>query len=184
MILETSAPSSVNGRPLTVFKVQCTRQIETDTVQFSESCILSDTVQSSRLRPCASVAAHYSSASFLDKTNTAYVLKHSLPILSTLVGDGMVSSPPRYALPCGPCRRIIRNVARKLDQNPTFSEKIVSGASKVPRNGDVGRKVYKRLLPTVFAPPSSHRRDVPLPPHGALSVCWPTFCVFRLFYIP
>ena len=63
--LETAPPSSVNGPPVTVFQIQCTRQIETDTVQTSGSCIFSDTVQSSGLGPCASLApkapfAHYS----------------------------------------------------------------------------------------------------------------------------
>jgi len=95
-----SAPSSVDGRPLTVLQIQCTRQIETDTVQFSGSCILSDTVQSSRLRPCASLAAYYSSASFLDKNNTAYVLKHSLPILFNFGGRryGLVTAALRASM--------------------------------------------------------------------------------------
>jgi len=39
------SPSRVNGPPLTSFQIQCTRQIETDTVQTSESCIFTDTVQ-------------------------------------------------------------------------------------------------------------------------------------------
>jgi len=65
----------MSGRPLTVFQVQCTRQIETDTVQFGGSCILSDTVHSSGFRPCASLAAYNSFASFLaKKNNTAYLL--------------------------------------------------------------------------------------------------------------
>jgi len=185
MRLETAAPSSVNGRLLTVFQIQYTRQIETDTVQFGGSCILSDTVQSSGFQPCASLAAYNSFASFLAKKTTPHTSYSTLcPFCSTFVGDGMVLSPPRYPLPCGPSRRSRRHVGRELDQNITFSERIDFGALKVPGNGNVGRKVYKHLLPTFFAPPSSQRPEVPLPPHGALSICWPTFCVRCFLYIP
>jgi len=63
-------------------QIQCSRQIETDTVQSSRSCIFADTVQSSGLGPCASLAAYNSFASFLSKRNdTAHVLKHPLPII-------------------------------------------------------------------------------------------------------
>ena len=169
-----------------MFQIQCTRQIETDTVQFGGSCILSDTVQSSGFPPCASLAAYTSFASFLAiKNNTAYLLKHPLPILFNFCGGRysfVTAAIPAFMW--SKQKRSIRHVGRELDQNITFSKRIVSRALKVPGNGNVGRKVYKRLLPTFFAPTSSQRPEVPLPPHGALSICWPTFCVHCLYYIP
>jgi len=68
--LQTASPSSVNGPPLTVLQIQCAPQIETDNVQSSGSCIFSDTVQSSGLPPCSSLAAYNSSASVLAKKET------------------------------------------------------------------------------------------------------------------
>jgi len=44
--------------------------------------------------------------------------------------------------------------------------------------------VYKGLLSTFLAPPSSQRPDMPLPPNGAVSAFSPTFCVRWLSYIP
>ena len=68
--LQTASPSSVNGPPSTVLQIQCARQIVTDTVQSSGSCIFSDTVQSNGLPPCAFLAAYNSSASVLAKKET------------------------------------------------------------------------------------------------------------------
>ena len=60
----------MNGRPLTVVQIQCTRQIETDTVQFGGSCILSDTVQSSGFQPCASFAVYIANLEKMAVTET------------------------------------------------------------------------------------------------------------------
>jgi len=78
----------------------------------------------------------------------------------------------------------MRHVRSQVDRNTTFFETSVSGALKGPGNGNVGGKGIRGLLPTFFAPPRSQQPDVPLPPHGALSVCWPTFCVRWLLCIP
>jgi len=117
MRLETAAPSNVNGRPLTVVQIQCTRQIETDTVQFGGSCILSDTVQSSGFQPCASLAAYNSSASVLaKKNNTAYLLKHPLPILFNFCGRryGLVTA----ALPASMWSKQKEHTARRPRTRP------------------------------------------------------------------
>jgi len=137
--LQTASPSSVNGPPLTVLQIQCTPQIETDTVQSSGSCIFSDTVQSSGLRPCASLAAYNSSASVLAKKETPRTSYSTLcPCWSLFFGDCTVWLPPRYPLPSGPRRRSMRHVGGEDDQNNTFSERILSGALKGPGNGNAG----------------------------------------------
>jgi len=71
----------------------------------------------------------------------------------------------------------MRHVRGEDDQNNTFSEIILCGALKGAGNGNAGGQVYKGLLPSFLAPPSSQRTDMPLPTHGALYVCWPTLCV-------
>jgi len=137
--LQTVPPSSVNGPSLTVLQIQCTPQIETDTVQSSGSCIFSDTVQSSGLRPCSSLAAYNSSASFLARKETVRTSYSTLcPFCSKTFGDGPVWSPPRRSLPSGPRRRSMRHVAGEVDQNNTSSERILSGALKGAGNGNAG----------------------------------------------
>jgi len=95
------------------------------------------------------------------------------PLLSTSVGMGMVWSPPRSQLPCGPRRRSIRHVRTELDQNTTFSERLVSGAQKGFEKEKVSPEARKRFLPSLFASPRSQWPDMPLPPHGAVHFCWP-----------
>lgn len=68
--MQTAPPCSVNGPSLTVLQIQCTTQIDTDTVQSHGSCIFSNTVHTGGLRHCASLAADTCSASFLAKKKT------------------------------------------------------------------------------------------------------------------
>jgi len=158
--------------------IQCTRQIETDTVQTSGSCIFSDTVQSSGLGPCASLAAYNSFASFLAKQNTAYLQKHPLPIMFKFCGRryGLVTAGLHAAIWSKKEEHTAR-LGRTRPKHHFFRESrswCFEGSWSL----------YKRLLPTFLAPPSSQPPDEPLPPHGALSACWPSICVRWLCYIP
>jgi len=84
---EIAPPSSVNRAPLTVFQLQRSRKIKTDTVQSSRFCTFSLAFQSSGLRPCASLSAYNSFASVLAKeNNTTYLLQNPFPVLLNFSG--------------------------------------------------------------------------------------------------
>ena len=135
--LQMTPPSSVNEPLLTASQIQYIRQINTDNAQFSGSLVFSDTAPSSGLGTCASLAAYNSLASFLAKKTTFYVSYSTIsPNFSTLVGIGMVWPP---LLPYGPIRRNERHVRAALDQNITFSERLVSDALKGPGKEIVSR---------------------------------------------
>jgi len=55
-----------------------------------------------------------------------------------LYGDCTVWLPPRYPLPFGPRMRSMRHVGGEVDQNNTFSERILPGALKGPGSGNAG----------------------------------------------
>jgi len=140
-ILEMPPPSSLNGPPLKRPQIQCTRQIETDTVQSSGLCIASDTAQSSGLRPCASLAAYNRFASFLaKKEGTTCLLQNPLPVLFNFCGRqyGLVTAVFPTCIWSNK-KRSIRHVRGELDHNITFSERTVPGALKGPGNEKVGR---------------------------------------------
>ena len=62
---ERPPSTGASGPPLTARQIHCTRKIDTDTGQSSESRVGADTVQSSGLRLYASFSAYNCSVSFL-----------------------------------------------------------------------------------------------------------------------
>ena len=140
-VLEMAPPSRLNGPPLRRSQIQYTRQIETDTVQSSGSYSFSDTVQSSGLRPCASLAACNRSVCFLARNeSTTYLPEYPFPSISNFYARkyGLLTAVFPASIWSKKQRRM-RHVWGELDQNITVSERTVPGYLKGPGNGNVGR---------------------------------------------